>query len=154
MEDQNTIIINDENVSLAEKTLKGNYKKAEEILNTRDKIEELLQRAEKKLQGIKFKKIRIPKLNIEADPNQIISYIILMISLIRMYVVKKYTKIPVGTIIAVISAILYLVAPIDLIADYIPVIGLVDDAAVILFCAFMVKSDLDNYAEWKAENNI
>ena len=29
-----------------------------------------------------------------------------------------------------------------------------NDAAVILFCAFMVKSDLDNYAEWKAENNI
>ena len=62
--------------------------------------------------------------------------------------------ISVGTIIAVISAILYLVTPFDLIADYIPVIGLVDDAAVILFCAFMVKSDLDDYAEWKAENNI
>ncbi|MCF0259674.1 MAG: DUF1232 domain-containing protein [Erysipelotrichaceae bacterium] len=43
-------------------------------------------------------------------------------------------------------------SPIDLIPDSIPVIGYVDDAAVINFCWDMVKSDADEYRKWR-ENN-
>ncbi len=36
---------------------------------------------------------------------------------------------------------------------FIPVAGYVDDAAVIAFVAAAIKSDLDNFLEWEAEQD-
>ena len=51
-----------------------------------------------------------------------------MISLIKSYIEKEYTEIPLGTIIAVISALIYVVSPIDIIPDSIPGAGYIDGA--------------------------
>ncbi len=75
-----------------------------------------------------------------------------MISLVRSYTKKEYTEIPIGTIIAIVSALIYFVSPVDLIPDVIPVAGHLDDAAVVGACLALVKSDLDDYKEWR-ENN-
>ena len=39
----------------------------------------------------------------------------------------NYKKIPFGTIAAVVASLLYFVSPIDVIPDFIPVIGYIDD---------------------------
>ena len=44
-------------------------------------------------------------------------------------------------------------SPIDLIPDVIPVVGLVDDAAVIAICLLMIEQELHDYSEWKAANS-
>ena len=49
-------------------------------------------------------------------------------------------------------ALLYLKSSIDLIPDFIPVIGLVDDKAVIASVMWWLESDLQDYVNWK-ENN-
>jgi uncharacterized membrane protein YkvA (DUF1232 family) len=47
--------------------------------------------------------------------------------------------------------IIYFVSPIDLIPDFIPVAGYVNDAAVIAFVVRQVKIDLDKFTAWEAE---
>jgi uncharacterized membrane protein YkvA (DUF1232 family) len=44
------------------------------------------------------------------------------------------------------------VSPIDLIPDFIPVAGYIDDAAVIVFVPAQIKADLDNILQWEAEH--
>ena len=44
-----------------------------------------------------------------------------------------------------IGALVYLVSPVDLIPDFIPVFGLTDDAAVVLAAVAKLASDLNRY---------
>jgi uncharacterized membrane protein YkvA (DUF1232 family) len=46
---------------------------------------------------------------------------------------------PLKTRLTVIAIIAYVVSPIDLISDFIPVIGWIDDAAVIAFGTWLVE---------------
>lgn len=75
----------------------------------------------------------------------------LLFSLIKDYWNDEYREIPWGSIAAIIAALLYVFSPIDLIPDFIPVIGLVDDALVIAACLSFVEHDLYTYKEWKAQ---
>ena len=118
------------------KELEKGYEKAETILHDEDKIEELLQRIEKKLKAI-------PKIG------EKLSHIPVLASLVKSYVKKEYTRIPVGTIIAVVSALVYFVSPIDLIPDFIPGAGHVDDAAVIGACLLLADTDIQEYIKWR-----
>lgn len=78
-----------------------------------------------------------------------------LIRLVRDYCNKSYTDIPTGTIIAIIAALIYVVSPVDIIPDeLIPVIGFVDDAAVVKFCIEMIKNDLNKYKQWKENNKM
>ena len=125
----------------AKKQLESGYDKAKDILNNSDKLEKFLQDLETKLK-------MIPKLG------ENLSKIPIMVSLVRSYVKKEYTKIPMGSIIAIVSALLYFVSPIDLIPDFIPVAGYSDDVAVILVCWQYVKKDIEEYGRWRDQNSV
>jgi uncharacterized membrane protein YkvA (DUF1232 family) len=77
----------------------------------------------------------------------------LLLSLVRDYWNKEYRSVPYWVIAAAAFALLYVLTPVDLIPDAIPVIGLLDDAAVVSACLAMVRQELAKYAEWKRERN-
>ncbi|MBS4006999.1 MAG: DUF1232 domain-containing protein [Clostridium sp.] len=66
--------------------------------------------------------------------------------------VSEYRDIPIGSIIAIVSALIYFVSPIDLLPDSIPVLGYVDDTAVVAFVWRMVEDDVEEYKKWQAKN--
>lgn len=125
----------------AKKELEKGYKDAEELLKDTSKMEEVLVQMENKLKII-------PKVG------NTLAMVPIMISLVRSYIRKEYTRIPMGTIIAIVSALLYVLTPIDLIPDVIVGAGYIDDALVVATCLKLVKSDVDEYQKWKKENNI
>ena len=77
----------------------------------------------------------------------------LMWSLIRDYVEGNYKQVPWSTIAAIAGSLLYLFYPIDIIPDYVPLYGFLDDAIVITLALKMIKKDLDSYKQWMEENN-
>lgn len=135
MKDEKELIENE-----AKKELEKVKKEAEKLLKDKDKLEEFLQKLEKKLKVI-------PKLG------DTLAIVPSMISLIRSYIKKEYTDIPMGSIIAIISALIYFLSPIDIIPDSIPGFGHVDDAAVIATCLKWVSDDIKDYEKWRKENN-
>ena len=130
----------DFNEEVAHEELKKGYDDAEKLLKDDEKMEKFLQKLEKKLKVIP----------VAGDTLAIVPT---MVSLLKNYIKKEYTEIPLGSIIAIISALLYFVSPIDIIPDAIPGIGHVDDAGIILACLKLVKSDVDDYNKWREEND-
>ncbi|MDT0676412.1 YkvA family protein [Zunongwangia sp. F117] len=73
----------------------------------------------------------------------------ILFSLVRDYSNGSYREIPWNIIASIGGALLYVLSPIDLIPDFIPVIGYLDDAAVIAFCLNLIEKDLAAYKVWK-----
>ncbi len=73
----------------------------------------------------------------------------LLLSVIRDYWTGKYRKLPWGTIAAIVFTLIYILDPWDLVPDVLPIIGEVDDAAVLAACLFLVERDLLAYKQWK-----
>lgn len=76
----------------------------------------------------------------------------LMFALIKAYWSGEYRQIPWFSIAAIVAALLYVLSPIDLIPDFIPVIGLMDDAMVLTACLNLVKKDLAQFDAWRQSN--
>ena len=115
--------------------LEKGFGKAKGFLNDGVKLENLLSKLNRK---------------VEAYPNiaEKISHIPILVKLLNYYVTGKYTKVPVKSIIAIISALIYFVSPIDLIPDLIPILGLSDDVAVLAICIEIVDVDILEFKKW------
>jgi len=74
-----------------------------------------------------------------------------LMRLLRAYLRKDYTRIGWGSIITVIAAILYFVSPIDLVPDWFPLAGFVDDAAVVVFVIAQLRAELARFSLWEKE---
>lgn len=114
--------------------------KAEEYLHDPKKTKKLLEDATKKAKD--YEKKRGPL-------DEVWSYLTTLYRLLRAYFRKEYRDIPWKSIVLVTVGILYFVFPFDLIPDFIPVAGLVDDAAVIWAVVNQIKVDLDNFLAWE-----
>ena len=93
------------------------YQKAEETIDDKEKLSAMLKRLKQKMKTI-------PMLG------NVLSNVPIMFKLLNSYLKGEYTEIPRKKLIIIVSALSYLIAPIDLIPDIIPVVGLVDDMTV------------------------
>lgn len=134
-----------ENIQFDEEEVKkinAKYTKmAEEILEDEEKMEKMFQKLEKKLKVV-------------PHVGNSLSYVPVMMSLVRSYVKKEYTEIPVASIIAITVALIYFVSPIDLIPDVIPGVGYFDDAIVVAGALALIKTDLEEYKKWRKDTGV
>ena len=119
--------------------LKKKYDEAKELLNDTERVESLLQKLEKKLETLPV-------------VGEGLAVVPVMMSLLRNYIRKEYTDIPVGSVIAIVAAFLYLISPIDIIPDALGPIGYADDVLVIAACWKLVGSDVKAYEKWRDEH--
>ena len=75
--------------------------------------------------------------------------LMLFMSLLKDYYKGNYRKVPYKTISAGVVGLLYTLNPIDIIPDFIPFIGHIDDALVLGFCLKLIEKDLKKYQIWK-----
>ncbi|MFB6229609.1 MAG: YkvA family protein [Salinibacter sp.] len=73
----------------------------------------------------------------------------LLLSLVRDARRGHYREIPVWTLSAAGFTLLYVLNPFDLIPDTIPLLGVLDDAAVVSACLSLLEQDLRDYQAWK-----
>ncbi len=76
----------------------------------------------------------------------------LFFNLLKDFVSGRYREVPWFTVAAVAAALLYILNPFDVIPDYIPVIGLIDDASVVALCLKLVEEDLVKYRAWREKS--
>ena len=69
--------------------------------------------------------------------------------LVSAWAKGEYTDVSLKTILWVTAAIIYFVNPFDAIPDFIPGVGYVDDAVVIIFVINTIRRALDKFLEWE-----
>ncbi len=73
----------------------------------------------------------------------------LLVALIKDYWKGEYRDVSLGSIAVFVLAIIYVLSPIDILSDFIPVLGQIDDAFILLFCIYLLEKDLKKYQNWK-----
>jgi len=74
----------------------------------------------------------------------------LLVRLLKAWKDGRYRGLSVQTLVAVVAALLYVISPLDLMPDFIPGIGLFDDAVVLAWLLSSIAKDLDRFREWEA----
>ena len=73
----------------------------------------------------------------------------LLVSLIKDYWKGEYRDVSLGSIVVFVLAIVYVLSPIDILPDFIPLLGQIDDAFILLLCLYYLEKDLHKYQNWK-----
>lgn len=79
--------------------------------------------------------------------------IALVFSMLKDYVKGDYKQVPWRTIAVLVGSLAYVVAPLDLIPDVIPIIGWSDDCLALAGALSFAKIDLEAYKVWKAKRS-
>jgi uncharacterized membrane protein YkvA (DUF1232 family) len=77
-------------------------------------------------------------------------YLQAMLRLIRAYYRGQYRAVPATTLLIIVAALIYLLNPLDLIPDWIPGIGLIDDAFVLALVVRRTRETLDDFIAWES----
>ncbi|MGM0934411.1 MAG: YkvA family protein [Bacteroidota bacterium] len=76
-----------------------------------------------------------------------------LFSLLQDWYKGRYKDVPWLVISSVGGALLYVLSPIDLIPDFLPFVGYLDDAAVFAALLKYVRLDLQKYRDWKYDED-
>lgn len=122
--------------SQLETFIEQHSEEAKQIISDEDNFEEFIRKLEQSLK-------RFPKLG------EYLQDIATLVSLVRRYIKKEYTDVPMTTIVIIVATLLYLVNPFDLIPDVIPGIGLIDDTALLAWVLTLIHDDMEKYRKWR-----
>ena len=78
------------------------------------------------------------------------TYLQAMLRLIRAYYRGDYRNIRFANLVVIIGAIIYVLDPLDLIPDWIPGVGFLDDATVVAFAVQKTREALDDFKNWES----
>jgi uncharacterized membrane protein YkvA (DUF1232 family) len=73
----------------------------------------------------------------------------LLIAIVKDYWSGAYRQVPYGVIASSVFTLIYVLNPFDMVPDMLPVIGQLDDVAVMGACLILVEQDLHKYKAWK-----
>ena len=125
----------------AEETLERGFHEAESTIDDKEKLSALLKKLKQKMKSLPLF-------------GSVLANVPTMFKLLNSYLKGDYTDIPRKQLVIIVSAISYLISPIDLIPDFIPVVGLLDDMAIVTVCIKATKEELERYLAWRSENGL
>jgi uncharacterized membrane protein YkvA (DUF1232 family) len=81
---------------------------------------------------------------------QVLAEKVTMLSrMVKAYASGQYKIIPWGSIVKIIAVLIYFISPIDVIPDFLPVIGLADDLALVMWLFSSLQEDFANFEAWE-----
>ena len=132
------------NESLIAKILKSVFfkkatGKAGRYVSNTSRLVELVSEVAGKLKHIGFK----------GNLTEFQSSVQLLIRMVRAYSSGSYRKLPWKSLVSIVAVLIYFVSPIDLIPDFLPVIGITDDVALVLWLIKTLGDDISKFSEWE-----
>jgi len=76
----------------------------------------------------------------------------LMLGMINDYARRRYKEVPSYALGAAVFSMLYVLAPADIVPDFLPGVGFLDDAGVVAACLKLLDKELQRYEAWAKVN--
>jgi uncharacterized membrane protein YkvA (DUF1232 family) len=76
----------------------------------------------------------------------------LLLPLIKDYWKGTYRDVSIKSIVIFLAVLVYIISPLDLIPDYVPGLGQIDDAAILGLSLFFLEKELLKYKAWRDRN--
>jgi uncharacterized membrane protein YkvA (DUF1232 family) len=112
--------------------------KAFNVASDQSKILSLLQKVAQKSEGK----------NMATDLK---NKLFLLARMVKALVKGQYKELPWATAVRIVAVLIYFVAPIDLIPDFLPVIGFVDDITLVFWLFQAISADIDKFEVWEKQ---
>lgn len=78
----------------------------------------------------------------------------LLSRMLRSYASGQYRDIPWKTLIRMIAVLIYFVSPIDFIPDLLPIVGLTDDVALVVWLISAIRDDIEKFRLWERSQAV
>lgn len=73
----------------------------------------------------------------------------LLVRLVRAYASGEYRKLPWKSLVSIVGVLIYFVSPLDFIPDFLPIVGMADDLALVLWLFNTLSEDLEAFSQWE-----
>ncbi|RZK44812.1 MAG: DUF1232 domain-containing protein [Hymenobacter sp.] len=80
---------------------------------------------------------------------QLFEVALTLVRLVRSYVTGEYREIQTSTIISGLAVLLYVLNPIDLVPDFIPVLGFLDDLSLVSWFLGKFQVEIERFRDWE-----
>ncbi|RYU81299.1 YkvA family protein [Hymenobacter persicinus] len=80
---------------------------------------------------------------------QLIDLGLTLVRLVQAYVTGAYRQVETSTIVSGVAVLLYVLSPLDLVPDFIPVVGVMDDFALISWFITKFQAEIARFQEWE-----
>ena len=75
----------------------------------------------------------------------------LLIRMVRAYASGEYRAISWKSLVSIVAVLIYFVSPIDLIPDFLPVIGITDDVALVIWLIKTLGDEINKFSNWEKQ---
>ncbi|MBC5773543.1 DUF1232 domain-containing protein [Pontibacter sp. KCTC 32443] len=76
------------------------------------------------------------------------------IRLVKAYINGSYRAVSNRSLLVGVGVLLYLVTPLDVIPDFIPVLGLLDDISLMAWFVDAFQKEISNFRAWEQNRNV
>lgn len=119
---------------------KSALQKAAGIAGKKGRMMLLLSQLAMKLKNVNWKKVNVSTAK---------EKFYILGRLLKAYALGRYRNVPWKSLLIIIAAVLYFVSPIDLIPDLLPITGLSDDFAVLLWVYNSMSNEIEKFLTWE-----
>lgn len=126
------------------KFFKKAKQKAADIAGDKSKLNTVLSSTKEKLDEIHLEDTKVFKLG---------ERIKVIVRMVRAYVGGTYKEMPWKTLLMLVAGLIYFLMPIDLIPDFIPVTGFIDDFTVVMLISGAFQQDIQEFLDWEEKQS-
>jgi uncharacterized membrane protein YkvA (DUF1232 family) len=106
---------------------------------TRDDLKKVVESSDELLAKVKSSSLLSRQL----------SKIKFLVMMLKDYWNGEYREVPWGIIASIVVVLIYILSPIDLIPDFIPGAGYIDDVGLLGFVWKFISYDVEKYCQWR-----
>ncbi|HEV7348270.1 YkvA family protein [Telluribacter sp.] len=86
--------------------------------------------------------------------NEAMSQVQLLVRMVKSYASGDYRGIASSSFVKVVASLIYFVSPIDLIPDFLPIIGLADDLALLAWLFKTLDNEIQKFNVWEKQKQV
>ena len=116
------------------------FRQAKRMLNEQSQVKELIWQVSQKLKKINGSNKQI---------NELMEHVQLFLRMIKKSLAGEYSAFSHKTLFSLVFGLLYFVTPMDVVPDFIPLLGFSDDLSIVYFIIKNFKSDIEDFKGWE-----